>query len=224
MNPKKFNPEPQSNKNTDHSIAFTPKLLLELQQNLSQKDEIISCLAEKVESMEFSLHRKEKKATPVDEPNSESYTNKLKTASTSSIKNKKNKNSQKVKNLHSKAKSSKKIPIQMVKNDHPTGFEKTKDAFYSHVKLLWGLLEKGKLPEPPKLEQLKEFYQRFSNADQIETAIEYDGPTLVPIDTTEILRKAQEKNIKIGKNFLYFPEFLIQYVHSALAKLVTKSL
>ncbi|MBW0568662.1 hypothetical protein O181_108377 [Austropuccinia psidii MF-1] len=154
--------------------------------------------------MEFSLHRKEKKPTPVDEPNSESYTNKLKTASTSSIKN-----SKKAKNLHSKAKSSEKIPIQMVKNDHPTGFEKTKDAFHSHVKLLWGLLEKGKVPEPPKPEQLKEFYQRFSNEDQIETAIEKDGPTLVPIDTIETLRKAQEKNMKIGKNFLYLPDSLI---------------
>ncbi|MBW0549856.1 hypothetical protein O181_089571 [Austropuccinia psidii MF-1] len=123
MNPKNFNPEPQSNKNTDHSITFTPELLLDLQQNLSQKDEIISLLAEKVESMEFSLRTKEKKATPVDEPNSESYTNKLKTASTSSIKNKKNK---KAKHLHSKAKSSKKSPIQMVKNNHHTGFEKTK--------------------------------------------------------------------------------------------------
>ncbi|MBW0488481.1 hypothetical protein O181_028196, partial [Austropuccinia psidii MF-1] len=126
MNPKNFNPEPQSNKNTDCSITFTPELLLELQQNLSRKDEIISRLAEKVESMEFSLHSKEKKATPVDEPNSESYTNKLKTASTSSIKNKKNKNGKNPKTLHSKAKSSKKSPIQMIKNDHPTGFEKTK--------------------------------------------------------------------------------------------------
>ncbi|MBW0590134.1 hypothetical protein O181_129849, partial [Austropuccinia psidii MF-1] len=85
--------------------------------------------------------------------------------------------------------------------------------------LLWGLLEKGKVPAPPKPEQLKEFYQRFSNADQIETAIENNGPALVPIDTIETLGKAQEKNIKIGKNFLYLPDFLIRYVHSALAKL-----
>ncbi|MBW0515054.1 hypothetical protein O181_054769 [Austropuccinia psidii MF-1] len=88
MNPKTFTPEPQSNKNTDHSITFTPEFLLELQQNLSQKDEIISHLAEKVESMEFSLHRK-KKATPVDEPNPESYANKFKSASTSSRKKQK---------------------------------------------------------------------------------------------------------------------------------------
>ncbi|MBW0496716.1 hypothetical protein O181_036431 [Austropuccinia psidii MF-1] len=202
MNPKNFTPEPQSNKNTDHSITLTPELLLELQQNLSQKDEIISCLSKKVESMEFSLHRKEKKVTPVDETKSESYENKLKTALTSSIKNKKNKNSKKAKNLHSKAKSSKESPIQMVKNDHPTGFEK-----------------KNMVPAPPKPEQLKEFYQRFSNADQIETAIENDGPILVPIDTIETVRKAREKNIKIGKNFLYLPDFLIRYVHNALAKL-----
>ncbi|MBW0505627.1 hypothetical protein O181_045342 [Austropuccinia psidii MF-1] len=154
--------------------------------------------------MEFSLHRKEKKATPVDEPSSESYTNKLKTASTSSMKNTKNKNSKKAKNLHSKAKSSKKITIQMVNNDHPTEFEKTKDAFYSHLKLLWGLLEKRKVPAPPKPEQLKEFYQRFSNADQIETAIENDGPTLLP---------AQHQHIADWKRvaFLQNPKCLLEF-------------
>ncbi|KNZ54729.1 hypothetical protein VP01_2872g4 [Puccinia sorghi] len=53
--------------------------------------------------------------------------------------------------------SSKKSPLQMTKQDHPQGFEHTKpnqipspqEAFYIHIKVLWGLVAKKAIPVAP---------------------------------------------------------------------------
>ncbi|KNZ59894.1 hypothetical protein VP01_1649g7 [Puccinia sorghi] len=69
----------------------------------------------------------------------------------------------------------------MVKQDHLEGFEHTKEAFYVHVKVLWGLISKGSIPMAPSEQQLRSFYQRFRNTDKIESAIE-KGPNLAAIE------------------------------------------
>ncbi|KAA1095105.1 hypothetical protein PGT21_035590 [Puccinia graminis f. sp. tritici] len=68
----------------------------------------------------------------------------------------------------------------MVKQDHPEGFEHTKEAFYVHIKVLWGLVKKRAVPNTPSPKQLAKFYQRFSSTEQIQSAIT-GGPNLVAL-------------------------------------------
>ncbi|MBW0471991.1 hypothetical protein O181_011706 [Austropuccinia psidii MF-1] len=112
-----------------------------------------------------------------------------------------------------------KSPLQIVGNDYPAGYEHTKDAFYIHIKLLWGLIEKNAVPSAPDPLQLNEFYQHFSTPYQIKSALSKNGPPLVPFDTVQTLFNACQKHTKVGKYFINLSEFSIIYVCSSLSKL-----
>ncbi|MBW0520597.1 hypothetical protein O181_060312 [Austropuccinia psidii MF-1] len=77
----------------------------------------------------------------------------------------------------------------MTNEDYPSGFENTKDALQTHVKLLWVLVTQHAVPIAPDPTELNEFSQCFSNSDQIEVAISNEGPSLVPVDTIKTLRE-----------------------------------
>ncbi|MBW0557526.1 hypothetical protein O181_097241 [Austropuccinia psidii MF-1] len=79
----------------------------------------------------------------------------------------------------------------MVGNDYPVGYEHTKDVFLIHIKFLWGLIEKNAVPSAPDPSQLNKFYQHFSTPDQIKSALENNGPALVPVDTVQTLHNAR---------------------------------
>ncbi|MBW0477426.1 hypothetical protein O181_017141 [Austropuccinia psidii MF-1] len=87
----------------------------------------------------------------------------------------------------------------MVRNDYPAGYEHTKDAFYIHIKFLWGLIEKNTVPSAPNPSQLNEFYQCFSTPDQLESALANNGPALVPVNTVPTLCNACQKHTKVEK-------------------------
>ncbi|MBW0513181.1 hypothetical protein O181_052896 [Austropuccinia psidii MF-1] len=107
----------------------------------------------------------------------------------------------------------------MITKDYPAGFENTKEALQTHVKLLWGPIAQHAVPLSPDPTELKEFYQQFSNTDQIEFAISNEGPPLVPVDTIKTLHKACQKRTKIGKHFLNLSDFSIRYLCSYLSGL-----
>lgn len=76
------------------------------------------------------------------------------------------------------------------------------------------------MPTEPIPEKLQEFHQWFTKPEEIQSALEQkDGPNLVPIKTLQFLCKAQENQTKIGKHIIHLPDFMIRYVHVALAKL-----
>ncbi|KNZ61740.1 hypothetical protein VP01_1364g4 [Puccinia sorghi] len=62
----------------------------------------------------------------------------------------------------------KKNPLQMLTKDQPAGFERTKEEFYIHIQLMWGLTGQRATPTPPDPNLLREFNQRFSDPNQIE--------------------------------------------------------
>ncbi|KNZ51300.1 hypothetical protein VP01_4006g5 [Puccinia sorghi] len=91
--------------------------------------------------------------------------------------------------------SNKKSPLQMTKQEHPAGFKNTKvkipaqvEAFYVHIKVLWGLVTKGLIPKPLSDKQLQAFYQRFCKSDEIESAVNR-GP-LISTNLIQTLKKA----------------------------------
>ncbi|MBW0586196.1 hypothetical protein O181_125911, partial [Austropuccinia psidii MF-1] len=46
------------------------------------------------------------------------------------------------------------------------------EALYVHIKLLWGMLTPSALPTAPDEQLLKEFYQRFSSAEEVQTVVQ----------------------------------------------------
>ncbi|KNZ52111.1 hypothetical protein VP01_3691g3, partial [Puccinia sorghi] len=91
------------------------------------------------------------------------------------------------------------------------------EAFYVHIKVLWGLVTKGSIPTPSD-EQLQAFYQRFCNSDEIESAVTR-GPSLISTDLIQTLKKSRECRTKVGKHILHLSDFHICYIHSSLSKL-----
>ncbi|MBW0550467.1 hypothetical protein O181_090182 [Austropuccinia psidii MF-1] len=187
--------------NEEIFIPFTPDLLNELQLNLSHKDQIISQLAEKVQQMEVKLLSNSK---PTKETSNESKkaprkssdksNSNCRTSAKKSKRNSQNKstNRKQLDTMHCESRA-RKNPLQMLQVDHPTGFEHTKKSFYMHIKLLWDLMIKGSVPVAPDPNHLQQFYQCFSKSSQIESAIDSDGPTLIPIHAIKTLRESQEQ-------------------------------
>ncbi|MBW0556947.1 hypothetical protein O181_096662 [Austropuccinia psidii MF-1] len=60
------------------------------------------------------------------------------------------------------------------------------------------MIEKEAVPTSPHPEQLSIFSQRFSNSEQVESAITNYVPALVPLDTIETLRGLQVSLSKLG--------------------------
>ncbi|KAA1102371.1 hypothetical protein PGTUg99_030731 [Puccinia graminis f. sp. tritici] len=104
------------------------------------------------------------------------------------------------------ASASKKSPLQMVKQDHPAGFEMTK------------AIKKRAVPSTPSADQVSSFYQRFSSTDQINSAIK-QGPRLVALDTIQTLKEARQERTKLGKHMMHISDFNIRYVHTSLSQL-----
>ncbi|PLW27274.1 hypothetical protein PCANC_24813 [Puccinia coronata f. sp. avenae] len=108
----------------------------------------------------------------------------------------------------------------MVTSKKPEGFERTKEAFYLNIKILWGLIESGAVPSPPKPNQLVKFNQQFSSAEQIENFINSCGsPHLVAINQIETLREANSRRKKLAKNVYHMLDMRIQYIHTLLARI-----
>ncbi|KAA1110237.1 hypothetical protein PGT21_015468 [Puccinia graminis f. sp. tritici] len=61
---------------------------------------------------------------------------------------------------------------RMMVTDVPESFLKTRDCMYTHIRILWGLLEENAIPQAPDMNTLKEFQHRFSEVNQIKDATE----------------------------------------------------
>ncbi|KNZ52575.1 hypothetical protein VP01_3517g5 [Puccinia sorghi] len=211
-------------------------LVTQLQNDLAQKNELIAQLIQRVEALELSTPQsssKKKKDTSAHITGSKNMTSSAVPALTSAKQQRATTNSPKTP-VNERANSTtpappttsaKKNPLQMVSGEQPQGFEWTRvsyfffEAFYLHIKVLWGLIEVGAIPTPPNPDQLREFNQRFSSSDQIENAISNCGGDLVAIDQIETLRNARMNRKKVGKNIYHMSEMLISYIHTSLARI-----
>ncbi|PLW56785.1 hypothetical protein PCANC_01693 [Puccinia coronata f. sp. avenae] len=162
------------------------QVVMDLQNNLAQKNQMISQLLQRVGAMELASKN----------PSTKKDAAKATTP----------------------ASGLKKNPLQMVTSEQPEGFERTKEAFYLHIKILWGLIESGTVPSLPKPNQLIEFNQQFSSAKQIKHVINSRGsPHLVAFNQIENLREAKSTRKKLAKNVYHMLDMLIQYIHTLLA-------
>ncbi|MBW0579396.1 hypothetical protein O181_119111, partial [Austropuccinia psidii MF-1] len=74
------------------------------------------------------------------------------------------------------------------------------EALYVHIKRLWGMLTPGAIPEAPDKQLLKEFYQRFSSAEEVKSvAHNSQGVKLINKAQVQTLCNAQAGKRKIVK-------------------------
>ncbi|MBW0480009.1 hypothetical protein O181_019724 [Austropuccinia psidii MF-1] len=107
-------------------------------------------------------------------------------------------------------------PVQMLMKDSPRDFKYTKEALYVHIKLLWDILT----PSAPDEQLLKESYQRFSTAEEVQTVAQNSqGAKLISKAQVQTLQDAQAGKRKIGPNIINMQDFYITYIHAMLAKL-----
>ncbi|PLW52253.1 hypothetical protein PCASD_00220 [Puccinia coronata f. sp. avenae] len=185
------------------------QVVMDLQNNLAQKNQMISQFLQRVEAMELaskkpSTKKDASKATPPTKKSPKTPLNQCERSATPAT----------------PASGSKKNPLQMVTSEQPEGFESTKEAFYLHIKILWGLIESGTIPSLPKPNQSVEFNQQFSCAKKIKHVINSRGsPHLVAFNQIENLREAKSTRKKLAKNFYHMLDMLIQYIHTLLARI-----
>ncbi|KNZ47250.1 hypothetical protein VP01_6572g2 [Puccinia sorghi] len=86
--------------------------------------------------------------------------------------------------------------FQIVSKDMPESFTATRDALYTHIKLIWNLLEQKAIPR-----------------EDANTA------SLIPIQEVVTLKNLQKGQKKAGKCLVNMDEFFINYTQATLARL-----
>ncbi|MBW0541568.1 hypothetical protein O181_081283 [Austropuccinia psidii MF-1] len=114
----------------------------------------------------------------------------------------------------------KRHPNQLQMAEVPEAFIKTKEAFYVHIKILWGLIYQRSVPIAPNYDLLREFNQKFSFAYEIKDVIE-SSTTMPLLPEAEIitLRGATAGRKKVGRGIINMKDFYIRYIQTLLAKL-----
>ncbi|MBW0547017.1 hypothetical protein O181_086732 [Austropuccinia psidii MF-1] len=174
-----------------------PNEYTEMQNAISQRDEIIAALMQQAEDAN----------NPWDNRNNERNDKVVKTQ----------KSPAPIPNLTSTIRRN---LIQMLMRDAPPDFKYTKEALYVHIKLLWGMLTPAAMPTAPDKQLLKEFYQQLSSAEEVQNVAQNSqGVKLISEAQVQTLRDARSGKRKIGKNIINMQDFYITYVHAMLAKL-----
>ncbi|MBW0474923.1 hypothetical protein O181_014638 [Austropuccinia psidii MF-1] len=116
--------------------------------------------------------------------------------------------------------SHKSNPYQLVIANTPPDFQYTKDSFYIHIKVLWDMVHEHSVPIAPKISTLKEFSNRFKNAEEIKKMAESDtGVPLIAQSEVLTLKGVEPGRKKVGRGIVYIKEFFILYIQALLSKL-----
>ncbi|PLW23732.1 hypothetical protein PCASD_12610 [Puccinia coronata f. sp. avenae] len=183
-----------------------------LRAELAQRDDALAQVLERVALLEASSKKTPKKATPVkSNPHIWSSPNTLITPRGQSSA---------PTTPASGPSSSKKNPHQMIMKNQPADFERTKEAFYIHIKLLWGLVTQHAVPTSPDPTFFTKFHQRFSRTKEITQTLQTSGsPPLISESQIQTLRDAKCGCVKIGKGILHISEFFLEYMWATMAKI-----
>ncbi|MBW0514567.1 hypothetical protein O181_054282, partial [Austropuccinia psidii MF-1] len=93
-------------------------------------------------------------------------------------------------------------------------------AFFTHIRIIWGLIYQKSVPIAPDPSLLKEFYHWFDHVDEIQQVA--NGTTaiyLIPEADIITLRGTKPGRKKVGRAIVNVQEFFILYIQELLAKL-----
>ncbi|MBW0487262.1 hypothetical protein O181_026977 [Austropuccinia psidii MF-1] len=150
-----------------------------LKTKLDERDKDVEALMQKV----LSLQVESSKTTEPSSKNQQGTSYKKKTnikhkssstkskgkapKSQNSSKNKSHSGSQKTRSAQSGKKKTQTRPNQLIMMNIPESFKPTKSAFFTHIRIIWGLIYQKSVPIAPDPSLLKEFYNRFDHVDEI---------------------------------------------------------
>ncbi|KAA1066525.1 hypothetical protein PGT21_032751 [Puccinia graminis f. sp. tritici] len=119
-----------------------------------------------------------------------------------------------------KRSSPKRHPQQMQTSDFPQEFKTTKNALFVHIKILWGLLRQDSVPSAPELRTLQEFYNRFTNGEEVEKAAQGNSsPPLINSNEVELFKEARAGSIKFGRSVIHVGSNNICYAQGLMVRL-----
>ncbi|MBW0518634.1 hypothetical protein O181_058349 [Austropuccinia psidii MF-1] len=212
----RMNPSPYSYDPSDFGYNnFFPQSSHEngvenLRKTISAKDEIIEKLMKKVEGLEVKFASQKEPKSKVSQQEKRK----------SSKKGKNQADSKKAQKGNKVSPSPKRSPYQMLTSEVPEDFHFTKEALFIHIKVLWGMLEKQCVPPSPDHTLLKEFFERFSNHDQVQNAENSNNAaSLIQQNDVQTLRDARAGRRKIGKYIVNLEDFYFHYIRELLSKL-----
>ncbi|PLW46368.1 hypothetical protein PCASD_05466 [Puccinia coronata f. sp. avenae] len=111
-------------------------------------------------------------------------------------------------------------PQQMQTGNVPKEFNSTKNTLFVHIKILWGLLTQDAVPRTPELQNLQEFYNRFSNSDEVDRAAKVaSSPALISSNKFQLFQNAVGGKIKYGRQVLHLGSNNVRYAQGLMIHL-----
>ncbi|POW15212.1 hypothetical protein PSHT_07144 [Puccinia striiformis] len=122
---------------------------------------------------------------------------------------------------------------QMLTEDYPPNFRTTKfsimlrkhlmptqEALYTHIRLLWGLIERRDVPTAPLQENLDRFNSHFTSAQQVlSVSGNHSSPNLIVANQVQIMKAAKGGKAHVNKKVDKIDQFSMEYMQGALSKL-----
>ncbi|KNZ60090.1 hypothetical protein VP01_1610g1 [Puccinia sorghi] len=110
-------------------------------------------------------------------------------------------------------------PQQMQSVDIPSEFTSTKNAPFIHIKILPGLLKQDLVPSAPDLQTLQEFYQRFTNNNQINQAVKMSSsPALINLNEVQLFQDTTQGSIQLGRQIIHVGSNNIRYAQVLMVR------
>ncbi|KAI7947894.1 hypothetical protein MJO28_009802, partial [Puccinia striiformis f. sp. tritici] len=111
------------------------------------------------------------------------------------------------------------VPPQK-KTQAPSSNKPGQEALYTHIRLLWGLIERRDVPTAPLLENLDRFNSHFTSAQQVlSVSGDHSSPNLIVANQVQIMKAAKGGKVHVNKKVDKIDQFSMEYMQGALSKL-----
>lgn len=88
-----------------------------------------------------------------------------------------------------------------------------------HIKMMWGLYQTTDVPTTPDPVLLKDFYLRFSNADEVQTVVENKAsPDVIQIHSIMSMKEVRTSGGRIANSLGHIGQIYILHCQGILAK------
>ncbi|MBW0482746.1 hypothetical protein O181_022461 [Austropuccinia psidii MF-1] len=197
------------------------QFIIDLKNQLQRRDQEVETLLAKVENLQVKVSQTSKKSNrkkaTLEQNYHETSASKAKKIQSPS---KKKLTSGSKRPAFTPSKTNKTRPNQLNMKDTPEGFKPTKNAFYAHIRIIWGLIYEKSVPIAPDPALLKEFNNCFDDVDEIQQVTNSStAVALIPQADVIKLRGTKPGRKKVGRAIINFQEFFILYTKALLAKL-----
>ncbi|MBW0496582.1 hypothetical protein O181_036297 [Austropuccinia psidii MF-1] len=196
------------NQNTQPNISqilqTQNQFIIDLKNQRQHHDEELETLLAKVENIQVKVTQKSKKLNKKTNKKKAKIVQNYPAASMSKAKKIQSPSRKRLtpgsnRPVFTPSSNNKTRPNQLNMKDTPEGFKPTKDAFYAHIKIIWGLIYEKLVPIAPDPALLKEFNNDFDDIDEIQQATNSSNAvSLIPKAHVITLRGTKPGRKKVG--------------------------